>query len=55
MDEITEIDEPWPKKRKKTETFTTEYKDLEQVKQCENALCFDRRVQQITSCNAATG
>lgn len=38
---MDEIDEPWPKKRK-TETFTTECKDLEQVKQCENSLCFDR-------------
>lgn len=47
------------KEKKKTETFTTECKDLEQVKQCENSLCFDRWnpliVQQTTSCNAARG
>lgn len=42
---MDEIDEPWPKKRKKKpETFTTECKDLEKVKQCENSLCFDREI-----------
>lgn len=56
---MDEIDESGPNKRKKTETFIPECKDLEKVNNAYSSLCFDRRnpliVQQIPSCNAAAG